>query len=585
MASITMNASSPPHSSAPPGKLRTRPLQSELDQVRARLKTIAEAAKEKAEAARESVLARYRPAVSPRLTEETFAPVNARFIRLSAPAGAPGGLDELEVWTADNRNAALASTGGKIRASSTRRPEASPDAYAEINLNDGRHDQRWFAEGGGPVHLIVELPKAESIRRVAWSSDRAGGFMERFEAPILREYTVEVSLDGARWTRVGSSEGRLPLRKEEQDQIVLLSVLPQQQGQEYLELRKNAASLETRLRDAGKLPTVYAGQFKQPAEPIHLLKGGNVMARDTAIPPASLSFLDHVLEGFTIAADAPESERRVAFAKWITDPQNPLTPRVLVNRLWHYHFGRGIVGTPSDLGFNGEKPSHPELLDYLAARLLHHQWRVKPLHKEIVLSAAYRQSSEQAEAGMKIDSEARYLWRFPAQRLSAEAIRDSILAVAGVLKPDSGGPGFRLYQYTVDNVATYFPLEKFGPETYRRSVYLQAARSIRPELLAQYDCPDSSLPEPKRVVTTSPLQALALFNNSFIADMAAQYATRVKQEAGDSVAKQVARAFALAFTREPTPTESQAAERIVQQHGLAALCRALLNANEFVYVM
>ncbi len=564
---------------------KVKPLEKELERTRARLKKIAEEAKDRADAARHDVLARYRPPVSPRLTEETFAPATARFVRLSARAGAPGGLDEIEVWTADGRNAAIASAGGSVRASSTRRPEASPEAYSEKNLNDGRYDQRWFADGSGPVHITVELPRAETVHRIAWSSDRMGGFMEKFEAPILREYAVEVSKDGAAWTRVADSKRRLPARNEDQEQIVLLSVLPAERNRQYRELQKRAGDLENRLKEAGKLPTVYAGQFRQPEEPAFLLKGGNVMARGEAVVPASLSTLDHVLDPFIVAEDAPESERRVALANWITHPKNPLTPRVLANRLWHYHFGRGLVGTPSDFGFNGEKPTHTELLDYLAARLLHYGWHMKPLHKEIVMSAAFRQSSAFSDAAANVDSESRYLWRFPPQRLSAEAIRDSLLSVAGVLKSGSGGPGFRLYRYTVDNVATYFPLESFGPETYRRSVYLQTARSIRPELLSQYDCPDSALPEPKRVVTTSPVQALALLNNGFVTDMAEAFAARVVREAGGERDAQIRRAFALAFVRPPNDWEMEAARRLVERHGLSAICRALFNANEFVYVM
>lgn len=564
---------------------KTRPLEQSLAAARARLKEIVESYRAQAEEVRQEVLSKYRPPVSPRLTEETFAPVAARFVRLSATAGAPGGLDEIEVFTADNRNVALASAGGIVSASSTRRPEASPDAYSEKNLNDGRYDQRWFADGAGPVRITVQLPEAATIRRVAWSSDRAGGFMDKFEAAILRDYVLEVSPDGQAWTPVANSERRLPVRKEDQEHIVLMAVLSAKESEEYRKLRADVAALEAKLKEIGKLPTVYAGQFKQPEEPAFLLKGGNVMARGNPIIPASLSTLDGTLEGFRVPQEAPESERRVALAKWITNPKNPLTPRVLANRLWHYHFGQGIVGTPSDFGFNGERPTHPELLDYLAARLLHYGWRLKPLHKEILMSAAYRQSGTYSEDQAKIDSESRYLWRFPPRRLTAEAIRDSILAVSGVLKQDTGGPGFRLYQYTVDNVATYFPLQRFGPETYRRSVYLQAARSIRPELLAQYDCPDSSLPEPKRVVTTSPLQALSLLNNSFIADMAQAFAERISREAGRAPEAQIRHAFALAFVRPPSAAELEGARALVQQHGLPALCRALLNANEFVYVM
>jgi hypothetical protein len=284
---------------------KAKPLERELEHARARLKQINEGAKAQADAMCQEVLAQYRPPVSPRLTEETFTAVEARFARLSAKAGAPGGLDEIEVWTADGRNMALASGGGKVYASSTRRPEANPDAYTERNLNDGRYDQRWFADGSGSVEITVELSKTESIRRIAWSSDRMGGFMEKFEAPILRDYVLEVSADGLTWTRVADSEGRLPVRKEEQEHIVVLSVLPGDQNREYRELREQVAALENRLKEIGKLPTVYAGQFRQPDEPAFLLKGGNVMARGKPVAPASLSTLDGVLDGFTVSSDAP----------------------------------------------------------------------------------------------------------------------------------------------------------------------------------------------------------------------------------------------------------------------------------------
>jgi hypothetical protein len=258
---------------------------------------------------------------------------------------------------------------------------------------------------------------------------------------------------------------------------------------------------------------------------------------------------------------------------------------VLANRIWHYHFGRGIDGTPSDFGFQGEAPSHPALLDYLALRLLAYGWRLKPLHREILLSQAYRQSSAYDEGKARVDAEARLLWRYPPQRLTAEAIRDAILAVAGTLDGRMGGPGFHLFRYTVDNVATYYPLERFGPETFRRAVYQTAARSVRSELLGQYDCPDSSLPEPKRSVTTSPLQALALFNNSFVIEQAERLAERLRREAGADPARQVDRAFLLAFGRPAESGERAAAAALVERHGLAAFCRALFNANEFIYVM
>ena len=203
------------------------------------------------------------------------------------------------------------------------------------------------------------------------------------------------------------------------------------------------------------------------------------------------------------------------------------------------------------------------------------------MHREILLSQTYRQSSASNSEAPKIDAGARLLWRFPPQRLEAEAIRDAMLSVAGVLDPKMGGPSFQLYRYTVDNVATYFPLEQFGTETYRRSLYAQSARSIRTDLLSVYDCPDSSLPEPRRVVTTSPLQALSLLNSGFTADLAAALAKRLTAEGGKDP---ISRGFVLAFGRMPDKEEHEAAQRLVTQHGLPALARALFNANEFVYV-
>jgi len=284
--------------------------------------------------------------------------------------------------------------------------------------------------------------------------------------------------------------------------------------------------------------------------------------------------------------NAPEGERRLALARWIVDGRNGLTARVLANRLWHYHFGKGLVGTPSDFGFNGEKPTHPELLEWLARRLHHHGWRLKPLHKELMLSATYRQSSGWNPQSAAIDSEARYLWRLPSRRLEAETLRDSILAVSGKLDRTQGGPGFRLYEYTVDNVATYAFRQSFGPETYRRAVYHQSARSVRDDLMGPFDCPDSSLPEPKRVSTTTALQALSLLNNVFITDQAGFFAERLQRQAGESdVNAQVNLAFRLAFGRAPRSQEVAQAVALIGRHGLDVFCRALLNANEFLYVM
>ncbi|MBS1824171.1 MAG: DUF1553 domain-containing protein [Acidobacteria bacterium] len=564
-------------------KAAAEPLEAELRTVTDRMAAIRKEAKPQVEAQRAAILAKYREAPDARLTEETFPPIAARFIKLHIEAtssGAGAALDEVEVWSAA-RNVALASTGAKVHATSVRRADDDAEAYSDQHLTDGKFDRRWFAASAKPVDIIIELQQLATIEKVSWSRDRMGGFMGRFEGPVPSNYWIEVSSNGQQWKRVASSEGRLPPRDSDREQLLLLTVLNEAARTEYRQLEQRQKSLQKQLQAVPKPPAAYIGKFEAPKEPIYLHKRGNVMDRGDIIAPASLSTLS--IAPFALNPDSPESERRMALAKWITDPANPLTPRVIVNRLWQHHFGKGIVATPSDFGFNGERPTHPELLDYLAKRLQEHGWRWKPVHREILLSMTYRQSSAHHAANARIDGDAQLLWRYPPQRLEAEAIRDSILAVSGKLDRTMGGPGFRLYRYTVDNVATYYPLEKFGPETYRRAVYQTAARSVRSEMLGQYDCPDSSLPEPRRFVTTSPLQALALLNNSFLLDQAQHFAQRLEKEATGE--QRIDRAFTLAFGRKPDTEERTAASKLIAEHGLAAFCRALLNANEFIYVM
>ncbi|MEY3959123.1 MAG: hypothetical protein RJA37_1726 [Verrucomicrobiota bacterium] len=196
-----------------------------------------------------------------------------------------------------------------------------------------------------------------------------------------------------------------------------------------------------------------------------------------------------------------------------------------------------------------------------------------------MLSRAYLQSAAHRTDGAKADKDARLLWRFPPRRLQAEEIRDTLLTVGGKMRLEpAGGPGFRLYDYYVNNVSTYVPLEKHGPETYRRAVYHQNARASVVDILSDYDLPDIAFAAPKRSNTTSPLQSLTLFNHSFTMDMAEALAARLT--APDSIAE----AYRLAFRRAPSAKERDAAEKLIAKHGKAAFCRALLNANELIYL-
>ena len=348
---------------------------------------------------------------------------------------------------------------------------------------------------------------------------------------------------------------------------------------------RQIAELDKQIAALPSFPSLRVGRFEQPDAKQHVFEGGDASRKGAAVVPASISTLNEVAEPYALPQDASEQQRRLALARWIVAKNNPLTPRVLVNRLWHYHFGKGIVATPSDFGFMGEKPTHPELLDWLAQRLLDEEWRLKPLHKLIVMSETYQQSSDFREEPARIDAEARLLWRFPPRRLAAEEIRDTILLISGQLDERQGGPGFRLYEYSRDNVATYTPLERFGPETYRRSVYHQNARASLIDVLTDFDAPDCAFSVSRRTSTTTPSQALAMMNHRFTIDMADSFAGRLSEEAGsNNVSGQVGRAFELAYGRLPDAEEAAAAAALVENHGLRAFCRAVINSSELIYV-
>ncbi len=355
--------------------------------------------------------------------------------------------------------------------------------------------------------------------------------------------------------------------------------------QQLSQLRLEQEKVKGQLAALPGLPDWWVGLPQQPKTATHVFLGGNPQRKGDPVVPASLAVLSKVIGPYELDDKTPEGKRREALAEWIVDSENPLTPRVLVNRLWHYHFGTGIVDTPSDFGYMGGRPTHPALLDWLAKKIRAEAWHVKPVHKLILLSQTYRQSSAMDPEAARIDSDARLLWRFPPRRLTSDEIRDSMLAVTGKLNRQLGGPGFRLYRYMQDNVATYVPLDHHGPETYRRSVYHQNARAMQVDLMTEYDSPDCAFPAPRRSSTTTPLQALTLMNHSFTIHMASALSERVAREAGsDDPAAIVQQAFALMVSRPCEAEELAITLRFIEAHGLQAFYRAMFNMNEFVYL-
>ena len=367
------------------------------------------------------------------------------------------------------------------------------------------------------------------------------------------------------------------------------------------------------------LPLAMAVTDKGRDFPVsHLLLRGDAYHPGEEVKPGFVCALpDGAADVGPASPTAPTTERRRALAEWLVSPRNPLTARVWVNRVWRQHFGRGLVNSPSNFGISGELPSHPELLDWLAVTFMGKEeggrikdeksnaqlssfllppssfgWRLKPLHRLMLLSSTYQQASDIRETAYNTDPQDKCYWRMPTRRLEAEAIRDSLLDVAGTLNLNMGGP------------PVYPPIDPSlradtfqGPNwhdgeddasTWRRSVYVKVKRSTLLPQLEVFDCPEITYTVAQRNVTTTPLQALTLLNDPLILRQAGLFAERLKKECGPDPRKQIDRAYRLAFSHPPTPQEMSLSLAFMQKRGPTALqdfCHALFNLNEFVYVL
>lgn len=354
--------------------------------------------------------------------------------------------------------------------------------------------------------------------------------------------------------------------------------------QEHLkQLRAQAVKLDAALKTLPDPAKVYAVVNDAQPPVIQVQRRGNPEDPQQEVQPGAFAWARHSSIDFGTNA-TPEGVRRRMLADWITHPDNPFTRRVLVNRLWHHHFGQGIVTTPSDFGLGGDKPSHPELLDWLADELLRNNWSVKHLHKLIVMSAAYQQHSiSHNDAARGMDAQNRLLWRQNSRRLDAESVHDAVLSVAGTLNPAMGGPGYRDFNYTEAYAPIYDYITPDKPELLRRSIYRFVVRTTPHQFMSTLDCPDPANLTPARAQTTTALQALTLSNNEFMLQQASNLATRIENET-DSREAAIRRAFLLCLQRMPKADEMSAATHLVAEQGLFALCRMLINTNEFVYV-
>jgi hypothetical protein len=327
------------------------------------------------------------------------------------------------------------------------------------------------------------------------------------------------------------------------------------------------------------------------APPTRLLKRGNWRNPGEELEPGFIATIDNREAAIKPAASGSPG-RRAALANWIVSKDNPLTARVIVNRLWQHHFGKGLVASSSDFGATGERPTHPELLDWLAAECVAEGWSLKQIHRLMVTSTAYRQSAKGDIAGSRVDPDNTLLWQFPRRRLDGEALRDAMLAVAGRLNLKAGGPSvFPEITGELQKAAgAQWKVTADPGERDRRSVYVFVKRNLRYPLFSLFDAPDRNETCSRRFATTTAPQALALLNDAIILGFAKDFAARVTKEAGSDPEKVVDRAFVLSLGRLPTSEERQGMTTFLKNHkgtlteATTDLCHVLLNVNEFLYV-
>ncbi len=508
-----------------------------------------------------------RPAVTARGNVDSFPATIAKFVRFTIRRtnSSQPCIDELEVFTTEGENVAR---GGRATSSGNL---PGYEIHKLEHINDGKYGngRSWISNENGKGWVQIALRGEFEVNRIEWARDREGRFADR----VATDYTIELSRNGTEWKQVAHSGDREPFGGKS-DPEAFIAALPKEEAERA---RALLTALEVKRRQVSDLetgPKSWVARFSQPGA-THRLYRGDPMARREEVGPDALP----VISSLGLARNAPERERREALAHWIASPENPLTARVAVNRLWQFVFGTGLVDTPSDFGANGTRPTHPGLLDWLSAEFVSRNWSVKETMRLLLNSQAFQQASGPSPHAHSIDADSRLLWRFPPRRLEAEAIRDGILSAAGTLDRRMGGPGFYLFEVDRENVVHYHAKEECGPEEWRRMIYMFKIRQEQDSVFGAFDCPDGNQAIPKRSRSTTPLQALNLLNSHFTMQQAGKMAERLGE--GESAVRE---AYRILYGRPASREEVADALGFVNRHGMVAFCRAMLNTNEFLFV-
>jgi hypothetical protein len=499
--------------------------------------------------------------------------------------------------------------------------------------------QAFFANtafGDGPLPLAdPEAKRKYDEQYAAWDAKTKDirAEMEKIMTPILedrKKHSATVMTDEVQAVVAKDAALRTPLEQQVYHIAETrfgglgdpVKALKGDNAKRYAELKAQLATF-----DSIKPPSLPEGQFMRElnatAPPTYILHGGSRFAPGDEVQPGFLSILDPSDAKITPPQGVNSTGRRSALAAWLTDASNPLPARVMVNRIWHYHFGRGIVATPGDFGKMGARPTHPELLDYLASYFVDNGWSIKKVHRLILLSNAYQEASDYQPQIAEVDPDNKLLWRYPRHRMEAEAIRDSMLATAGVLNPQAGGPGVyppvppgMLSELSATAVSGGWRTEKDPAQSDRRSVYIFVRRNLPYPLLQEFDTANTFESCDYRKNTVTAPQSLDLLNNELVLDWARGLAARVLNDSGLTASAQVDRAFRLAYGRGASAEEQKIAEGFLARQtpimaarlagedkskpplpstlpqgvdparaaAFVDLCHMLMDSNEFLYI-
>ncbi len=490
------------------------------------------------------------------------------------------GLDELEFFGPKNlgQNLALANYGTKL----TGFPAAGIENRNPLaRISDGEYGtMAWRArvekDADQYPYVQFDFKSNELVDRLRISSNREyyydTDYLERMPTLPRYEFDVDYQKEDGSWQPwVGTWFVNKKLNQDHPERQAIL---------------KEIQSLVLAYFEQGPQPS-FVGRFIEPQITHVLLRGSPESPRDE-VAPAGLELFSGNLG---LSSESSGDERRLAFANWITSDQNPLTARVMVNRIWHHVFGTGIVSTTGDFGQAGAPPSHPELLEWLAAEFVspekqssnNHNWSMHHMIRLMVMSDAFRQSSLPNSDGLEKDAGARLLWRFPPKRVEAEVIRDSILLASGKLNPSIGGKSYRIHNQK-KTYAQWEVVNNYGPHTWRRLLYQERMRRVDDQIFTAFDFPDCGQVRAKRPVSTTPLQALNLLNSQFVLEQTKFIAERAMAESDSKLPAAVERCFYLLLGRTPDKDELKVCLSLADQYDLSIVCRALINSNEFAFL-